>query len=230
MAKVSSARLGLSWLLPQSQMVICTVGEVRVSKGQDLKPESLRRDQAAYVFSLGGGVEGEVLSGTEASFELFFFFSNLFPIHTGKEKKAPPLLEGGPLRLKPRSIHELSVEQQLYYKEITEACVGSCEAKRAVGSNHLAFTLRLLLMKAPQNSPMVSLPTSLIPLLPQEALQSIATDPGLYQMLPRFSTFISEGVRGFRKTRTSDEVLRQGGEEAAGNAHLKSLPCHFSFP
>uniref|UniRef100_A0A671YKQ1 TAF6 RNA polymerase II, TATA box binding protein (TBP)-associated factor n=1 Tax=Sparus aurata TaxID=8175 RepID=A0A671YKQ1_SPAAU len=55
--------------------------------------------------------------------------------------------------------HELSVEQQLYYKEITEACVGSCEAKRA------------------------------------EALQSIATDPGLYQMLPRFSTFISEGVR-----------------------------------
>ncbi|XP_066427489.1 transcription initiation factor TFIID subunit 6 [Molothrus aeneus] len=76
----------------------------------------------------------------------------------GKEKK-PPLLEGPPLRLKPRSVHELSVEQQLYYKEITEACVGSCEAKRA------------------------------------EALQSIATDPGLYQMLPRFSTFISEGVR-----------------------------------
>ncbi|XP_006859687.1 PREDICTED: transcription initiation factor TFIID subunit 6 [Chrysochloris asiatica] len=77
----------------------------------------------------------------------------------GKEKKAPPLLEGAPLRLKPRSIHELSVEQQLYYKEITEACVGSCEAKRV------------------------------------EALQSITTDPGLYQMLPRFSTFISEGVR-----------------------------------
>ncbi|XP_063786998.1 transcription initiation factor TFIID subunit 6 [Pseudophryne corroboree] len=76
----------------------------------------------------------------------------------GKEKKNT-ILEGGPLKLKPRSIHELSVEQQLYYKEITEACVGSCEAKRA------------------------------------EALQSIATDPGLYQMLPRFSTFISEGVR-----------------------------------
>ncbi|KAF7235214.1 Transcription initiation factor TFIID subunit 6 [Varanus komodoensis] len=80
------------------------------------------------------------------------------PEGKGKEKKAP-LLEGAPLKLKPRSIHELSVEQQLYYKEITEACVGSCEAKRA------------------------------------EALQSIATDPGLYQMLPRFSTFISEGVR-----------------------------------
>lgn len=65
----------------------------------------------------------------------------------------------GMMRIKSRSTHELSVEQQLYYKEITEACVGSCEAKRA------------------------------------EALQSIATDPGLYQMLPRFSTFISEGVR-----------------------------------
>lgn len=65
----------------------------------------------------------------------------------------------GLMRIKSRSTHELSVEQQLYYKEITEACVGSCEAKRA------------------------------------EALQSIATDPGLYQMLPRFSTFISEGVR-----------------------------------
>ena len=52
------------------------------------------------------------------------------PLSAGKEKKA--LLEGAALRLKPRSVHELSVEQQLYYKEITEACVGSCEAKRAV--------------------------------------------------------------------------------------------------
>uniref|UniRef100_A0A8C5BTT2 Transcription initiation factor TFIID subunit 6 n=1 Tax=Gadus morhua TaxID=8049 RepID=A0A8C5BTT2_GADMO len=76
---------------------------------------------------------------------------------TSAESKGQQLDKG--LRLKPRSTHELSVEQQLYYKEITEACVGSCEAKRA------------------------------------EALQSIATDPGLYQMLPRFSTFISEGVR-----------------------------------
>uniref|UniRef100_A0A3B3ZGG9 Transcription initiation factor TFIID subunit 6 n=1 Tax=Periophthalmus magnuspinnatus TaxID=409849 RepID=A0A3B3ZGG9_9GOBI len=83
-----------------------------------------------------GAIQGKGQGGTTAD---------------GKEK--------GLIRLKPRSTHELSVEQQLYYKEITEACVGSCEAKRA------------------------------------EALQSIATDPGLYQMLPRFSTFISEGVR-----------------------------------
>lgn len=41
-------------------------------------------------------------------------------------------------------------------------------------------------------------PTSLLSsCLFQEALQSIATDPGLYQMLPRFSTFISEGVSIF---------------------------------
>uniref|UniRef100_A0A8D0HCG1 Transcription initiation factor TFIID subunit 6 n=1 Tax=Sphenodon punctatus TaxID=8508 RepID=A0A8D0HCG1_SPHPU len=53
------------------------------------------------------------------------------PDGKGKEKKVP-LLEGAALKLKPRSIHELSVEQQLYYKEVTEACVGSCEAKRAV--------------------------------------------------------------------------------------------------
>lgn len=70
--------------------------------------------------------------------ELFCFFydcseeecmisieSEDFVLFTGKEK--------GLIRLKPRSTHELSVEQQLYYKEITEACVGSCEAKRAVG-------------------------------------------------------------------------------------------------
>ncbi|XP_046853349.1 transcription initiation factor TFIID subunit 6-like [Xenia sp. Carnegie-2017] len=62
-------------------------------------------------------------------------------------------------KLKPLITHELSVEQQLYYKEVTEACVGSSEAKRA------------------------------------EALQSLSTDPGLYQMLPRFCTFISEGVK-----------------------------------
>lgn len=82
------------------------------------------------------------MSGAEASSGAFFS-KPVFPLHTGKEKKAPPLLEGAPLRLKPRSIHELSVEQQLYYKEITEACVGSCEAKRAVRPRHPALALPL---------------------------------------------------------------------------------------
>lgn len=62
-------------------------------------------------------------------------------------------------KCKPLVTHELSVEQQLYYKELTEASVGSNEIKRT------------------------------------EALQSLSNDPGLYQLLPRFITFISEGVR-----------------------------------
>lgn len=63
------------------------------------------------------------------------------------------------VKVKDLSTHELSVEQQLYYKEITEACVGADEGRRS------------------------------------EALQSLSSDPGLHQMLPRFSTFISEGVK-----------------------------------
>ncbi|EFX68848.1 hypothetical protein DAPPUDRAFT_259553 [Daphnia pulex] len=54
---------------------------------------------------------------------------------------------------------QLSVEQQLYYKKITEKCVCSDQARRA------------------------------------EAFQSLASDPGLHEMLPRLCTFIAEGVR-----------------------------------
>jgi len=36
------------------------------------------------------------------------------------------------VHVKQLATHELSVEQQLYYKEITEACVGSDETRRAV--------------------------------------------------------------------------------------------------
>ncbi|XP_061171476.1 transcription initiation factor TFIID subunit 6-like [Saccostrea echinata] len=87
-----------------------------------------------------------------------------------KQQKVPPVAEPSKIKHKHKGItdlakvkdlstHELSVEQQLYYKEITEACVGPDEARRS------------------------------------EALQSLASDPGLHQMLPRFSTFISEGVK-----------------------------------
>ncbi|XP_062607356.1 transcription initiation factor TFIID subunit 6-like [Saccostrea cucullata] len=87
-----------------------------------------------------------------------------------KQQKVPPVAEPSKIKHKHKAItdlakvkdlstHELSVEQQLYYKEITEACVGPDEARRS------------------------------------EALQSLASDPGLHQMLPRFSTFISEGVK-----------------------------------
>ncbi|KAK7499297.1 hypothetical protein BaRGS_00009557 [Batillaria attramentaria] len=63
------------------------------------------------------------------------------------------------VKLKDLTTHELSVEQQLYYKEITESCVGPDESRRS------------------------------------EALQSLASDPGLHQMLPRFITFVAEGVK-----------------------------------
>ena len=36
------------------------------------------------------------------------------------------------VHVKQLATHELSVEQQLYYKEITEACVGADESRRAV--------------------------------------------------------------------------------------------------
>lgn len=63
------------------------------------------------------------------------------------------------VQIKPLATHELSVEQQLYYKEITEVCVGNDEPKRS------------------------------------QALNSLAHDPGLHQVLPRLCTFISEGVK-----------------------------------
>ena len=63
------------------------------------------------------------------------------------------------LKLKPLQAHALSLEQQLYYKEITDACIGLSDSKR------------------------------------QEALSSLASDPGLYQLLPQFTSFITEGVK-----------------------------------
>ncbi|XP_076454129.1 transcription initiation factor TFIID subunit 6-like [Babylonia areolata] len=63
------------------------------------------------------------------------------------------------VRLKDLTTHELSVEQQYFYKEATEACVGPEENKRS------------------------------------EALNSLAQDPGLHQMLPRFIDFVAEGVK-----------------------------------
>ena len=62
-------------------------------------------------------------------------------------------------KLKPLQAHALSLEQQLYYKEISDACVGILDPKRS------------------------------------EALASLASDPGLYQLLPQFSSFITEGIR-----------------------------------
>ncbi|CAG2120350.1 unnamed protein product, partial [Medioppia subpectinata] len=43
------------------------------------------------------------------------------------------------MRAKPLATHELSVEQQLYYKEMTEACVGSDEGRRAEALQSLTY-------------------------------------------------------------------------------------------
>ena len=76
----------------------------------------------------------------------------------GKKKEDPESVEWS--RLKPLQAHALSLEQQLYYKEITDACVGLTSESRC-----------------------------------QEALSSLTADPGLYQLLPQFTSFITEGVR-----------------------------------
>lgn len=55
--------------------------------------------------------------------------------------KAARLKASESVHVKQLATHELSVEQQLYYKEITEACVGSDEGRRAVRKNCLCFYL-----------------------------------------------------------------------------------------
>ena len=62
-------------------------------------------------------------------------------------------------KLRPLQSHGLSMEQQVYYKELCDACVGMSDGKR------------------------------------QEALTSLSTDPGLYQLLPHLTSFISEGIK-----------------------------------
>lgn len=48
------------------------------------------------------------------------------------------------VKVKQLATHELSAEQQLYYKEITEACVGSDEPKRGVRPLNISFILLFL--------------------------------------------------------------------------------------
>ena len=79
------------------------------------------------------------------------------------DKKAKKKEESGGgsdwTKLKPLQAHSLSLEQQLYYKEIADACIGLSDSKR------------------------------------QDALSSLANDPGLYQLLPQFTNYITEGIK-----------------------------------
>ena len=82
-------------------------------------------------------------------------------------------------KLKPLQAHVLSFEQQLYYKEITDACVG-------LGSETKWH----------------------------EALNSLSTDPGIYQLLPQFISFVNEGIKvniGQRKLVVLKHLVRMIG-------------------
>ena len=87
------------------------------------------------------------------------------------------------------AIHELSVEQQLYYKEITEACVGSDEARRSEALNRFARSPLDLYPSILYLNLRIGVEIS-CPIVP-----SLSTDPGLHQLLPRLAMFISEGVK-----------------------------------
>ena len=77
-----------------------------------------------------------------------------------KRKKEEPSVAGGDwTKLKPLHSHGLSMEQQLYYRELCDSSIGLSDGKR------------------------------------QEALTSLSTDPGLYQLLPHLTSFIVEGIK-----------------------------------
>lgn len=76
-----------------------------------------------------------------------------------KKDKTENMANGEWSKLKSLQSHGLSLEQQLYFKEVTDASVGLSDTKR------------------------------------QEALTSLSTDPGLYQLLPHLISFVSEGVK-----------------------------------
>lgn len=92
------------------------------------------------------------------------------------------------VHVKQLATHELSVEQQLYYKEITEACVGMCYIALIIFSKilHEFFCILFNFLNETSGSDEGRR---------AEALQSLACDPGLHEMLPRMCTFITEGVK-----------------------------------
>ena len=107
------------------------------------------------------GQRSEALSGSVPSLDSNDPVSKLKKIKFDKKAKAKSNVIGTEWsKLKPLQAHALSLEQQLYYKEITDACIG-------VGPESKC----------------------------QEALNSMSNDPGLYQLLPQFISFINEGIK-----------------------------------
>lgn len=77
-----------------------------------------------------------------------------------KERKGDENVSTEWSKLKPLQAHSLSLEQQLYYKEVTDACLGLGPESKWL-----------------------------------EALNSLNSDPGIYQLLPQFTSFINEGIK-----------------------------------
>ncbi len=74
--------------------------------------------------------EGVCLQFTVTAFMTKFSIFN--PFKTVKTKEKQRKLEN--VKVKETAFHEISFEHQLYFKEITETCVGCDEAKRNVCS------------------------------------------------------------------------------------------------
>ncbi len=106
------------------------------------------------------GQRSEALGGSVPLLDSNDPGSKLKKIKFDKKSKKEEFVGTEWSKLKPLQAHALSLEQQLYYKEITEACIGMGAESKC-----------------------------------QEALSSISNDPGLYQLLPQFVSFIIEGIK-----------------------------------
>jgi transcription initiation factor TFIID subunit 6 len=76
-----------------------------------------------------------------------------------------------PVQIKTTTTHSVCLEQQIFFKEIMEAVMGSDDSKRSVG--HFCDLYNAFI---------------------KDALCTLQNDCGLQSLLPRFSVAIAEGV------------------------------------
>lgn len=145
------------------------------------------------------GQRNEALGNSVPSLDSNDPVSKLKKIRFDKKAKAKDEVIGTEWsKLKPLQAHALSLEQQLYYKEITDACIG-------VGPESKC----------------------------QEALNSISTDPGLYQLLPQFISFIDEGIKiniSQRNLMTLKHLVRMVGALLENSTLLLEKYLHILIP
>ncbi|XP_065840665.1 transcription initiation factor TFIID subunit 6-like [Oscarella lobularis] len=134
--------------------------EESVNRPQNLKPSS-RGVPPSLLSALGltGTAVGTTTTTTKGAKETSEKDAKADAKKGEKQKKEDELLEE---KFKEYVAHEMSGEQQLYYREITAACLASGDTRKT-----------------------------------SEALQSLSLDPGLNQMLPKFTEFICEGIKQY---------------------------------